>query len=329
METRAHHLLIGSFMLVFLTGIVMFVLWLAKSEVDREIARYNIFFTGSVAGLGVGGDVRFNGIKVGSVSQITIDRENTSRVRVTAEVDADTPIRADSEATLQLQGITGVSFVQISPGSRDAPILPVVGGRDASKYPTIHSKPSAIEALVEAAPELFTRAAQVLSDENLQNLSGFIADLRVVSQTLAARQEGIGRAIDSFERTSTDISKVAAAAGDIAGRLDGLISEAERTFKSTNRLLDGDAAEALLEAKTSMRQLGATLVTLQAIAEENRAPLHTLTTDTFGEFRRFFAEARELVLSLSRVAQRLEDDPSAILFGKRDAEYRNEGGTRR
>ena len=66
METRAHHLLIGSFMLVFLTGIVAFVLWLAKSEVDREVARYNVFFTGSVAGLGLGGDVRFNGIKVGS-----------------------------------------------------------------------------------------------------------------------------------------------------------------------------------------------------------------------------------------------------------------------
>src|SRR3546814_18033608 len=80
METRAHHLLIGSFMLAFLVAIVLFVLWLAKSQVDRDVAHYNIYFHGSVAGLGVGGDVRFNGIKVGTVSQISIARQHTSRV---------------------------------------------------------------------------------------------------------------------------------------------------------------------------------------------------------------------------------------------------------
>ncbi len=211
METRAHHLLIGSFMLAFLVAIVAFVLWLAKSEVDREVARYNIFFHGSVAGLGVGGDVRFNGIKVGSVSQILIDRDDTSRVRVVVDVDADTPIKADSEATLQLQGITGVSFVQISPGSREAPVLPVVAGRDISKYPTIRSKASAIEALFEAAPDLVTRAAQVLSDDNLKNLGGFIADLRSLSQTLVTRQDAIAGAVDSFAKTTTQVMGVAQA----------------------------------------------------------------------------------------------------------------------
>lgn len=329
METRAHHLLIGSFMLVFLTGIVAFVLWLAKSEVDREIARYNIFFTGSVAGLGLGGDVRFNGIKVGSVSQITIDRQDTSRVRVTVEVDADTPIRADSEATLQLQGVTGVSFVQISPGSRDAPILPVVAGRDASKYPTIRSKPSAIEALVEAAPELFQRAARILSDENLENLTGFIANLREVSQTLASRQESIGRAIDSFSATSGDIAKAASAARDIADKLDRVMNEAETTLKNANRILESDAAPAAVDARQAMAQLNILLTELNAIMEENRAPLHAMTTEGFGEFRRLMSETRILVSSLARVAQRLEDDPSSVLFGNRDAEYRGEGGGQR
>jgi phospholipid/cholesterol/gamma-HCH transport system substrate-binding protein len=326
METRAHHLLIGSFMLAFLVAIVAFVLWLAKSEVDREIARYNIFFHGSVAGLGVGGDVRFNGIKVGSVSQILIDRDDTSRVRVVAEVDADTPIRADSEATLQLQGITGVSFVQITPGSREAEILPVVAGRDLSKYPTIRSKTSAIEALFEAAPDLVTRAAQVLSDENLQNIGGFIADLRALSQTLVSRQDAITGAVDSFSQTSIDIAKAASAAQDIATKLDRVMAEAEMTLKNTNRLIDGDAAAAAQDARQAMAQMNTLLATVHAVIEENRAPVHSMTADGFGEFRRLMAETRILVASLARVAQRLEDNPSAVLFGNRDAEYRNEGG---
>lgn len=328
METRAHHLLIGSFMLIFLAGIVVFVLWLAKSRGDEEIARYNIYFTGSVAGLGVGGDVRFNGIKVGSVSQIVIDRDDTSRVRVTVDVMADTPIREDSEATLQLQGVTGVSFVQITAGTRDAPILPVVSSRDPAKIPVIRSRPSPIEALVEAAPELLNRATQVLSDENLQNLSGFIADLRQISQTLASRQESIGRAIDSFDRTSGDIAKAAEAARDVATKLDRVMAEAERTLRETNRLVGGDATEAVQDAKVAMKQLNTTLAEIQALVRENRGPIQAMTTDGFGEFQRFLAEARIMVASLSRVAQRLEDNPSAVLFGNRDAEYRNEGGRR-
>lgn len=329
METRAHHLLIGSFMLVFLVAIVGFVLWLAKSQVDREVARYNIFFTGSVAGLGVGGDVRFNGIKVGSVAQISIDRDDTSRVRVTVEIDADTPVRQDSEATLQLQGITGLSFVQISPGNRLSDILPVVAGTDAAKYPVIRSRPSAIDSLVEAAPELMNRAVQVLSDENLLHLRGFMENLHKVSDMIASRQDNIGRMLDSFERTGADIAKAAQAAAEITGRLDGVIGEAETAFRQANRMLGGDAADALRDAKAAMRQLNDTLGELRAIAEENRAPLNAITTDGFGEFRRFVGEARILVQSLARVAQRLEDDPSAVLFGNRDAEYRNSGEGRR
>lgn len=323
METRAHHLLIGSFMLVFLVAIVAFVLWLAKTTTDRDVARYNVFFRGSVAGLGVGGDVRFNGIKVGSVAQIVIDREDTSRVRVTVEIGADTPVRQDSEASLQLQGITGVSFVQITPGSREAAIMPVVNSNDPQEYPTISAKASAIDALFEAAPELINRAARVLSDENLNNLGAFIANLQQVSGMLAGKQAAIGRAIDSFEQTSTDIAKVAKAAGEISGRLDGLLGEAEATFRKTNQMLDGDAAAAMTDARAAMKNLNATLAEMKAIAEENRAPIRAITTEGFGEFQRFLAEARILVSSLSRVAQRLEDDPSAVLFGNRDAEYRN------
>src|SRR5690606_18131219 len=300
METRAHHLLIGSFVLVFVAAMVMFTLWLAKVREDAEIARYNIYFTGSVAGLGVGGDVRFNGIKVGSVSQIVIDRDDTSRVRVTVEVDADTPIREDSEATLQLQGITGVSFVQILPGSNTAPILPVVSGSNPSLYPVIRPRPSAIDALFEAAPELLQRAAQVLSDENIANISGFMADLRQVSQILASRQESIGRAIDSFGRTSGDIAKAAEAAATIAARLDRVMGEAERMLGRANTMLDGDAAEALRSAKTAMAQLNGTLGEIQALVKENRAPIQAITTDGFGEFRRFVQEARILVGSLAR-----------------------------
>ncbi len=349
METRAHHLLIGGFVLLFLFGIMGFALWLAKAQVDREVARYNIYFTGSVAGLGVGGDVRFNGIKVGSVSQISINREDTAKVRVTVDVAADTPVRKDSLASLELQGITGVSFVQISAGSADAPFLPARNSSDIRELPEIQSKTSAIAELFEAAPDLLSRAARILSDQNIDNVAGVIADIRQVSQAVASRQETLLRAIDGFDRTSADIAVAARAARELAQKADSLVSEAEKTLTATrgavdnaNALMTGDGADAVREARATMAAFNKTAQKLDGVlddfgglvggmrevVDENRAPLNALATDGVGEFRRFVAEARILVASLARVAQRLEDDPSAVLFGNRDAEYRGEGGRR-
>lgn len=342
METRAHHLLIGSFLLLFLLGILGFALWLAKTQLDREVARYNIFFTGSVAGLGQGGDVRFNGIKIGNVSQISIDREDTSKVRVTINVAADTPIRADSVASLELQGITGVSFVQINSGTKAAELLPARYSEDVSELPEIRSRNSSIAELFEAAPDLVNRAARIMSDQNIDNIGGIIGDIRQLTITLASRQETLTRAIDGFDRTSADIAIAARAARDVAEQFGGIVKEANstlvaarNTLEATTKLIEGDATATVKDAQVAvqdirgaMQQLDAVLSTVNELVAENRAPINAITTDGFGEFRRFIAEARILVGSLARVAQRLEDDPSAVLFGNRDAEYRSEGGRR-
>ena len=98
METKASHLVIGTFVLLVVAGIFGFVVWLAKLQIDREFAEYHIFFDGAVSGLSVGSDVLFDGIQVGSVQDIRIDPDTLGRVRVHVEVDANTPIRADSVA---------------------------------------------------------------------------------------------------------------------------------------------------------------------------------------------------------------------------------------
>lgn len=345
METRAHHLLIGSFILAFIAGILAFSLWLAKAQIDREVARYNVFFTGSVAGLGLGGDVRFNGIKVGSVSQIAIDPVDSSKVRVTVEMASDTPVRKDSVASLELQGITGVSYVQVSPGTSGTERLPVVHGGDVNKYPTITSRGSRIAELMETAPELLyrsidlvNRGSQLLSDENIGQISAMLTDIRAMTQALASRQDAFTRAIDNFAQTGADVQLAAQSARDLIVKFDAIASDAHRLLnnEATTTLREGQVAMAearklIAESRDAMKVLDGTLQTVNAMVEENRAPINAFATDGIGELRRFIGEARILVGSLARVAQRLEDDPSAVIFGNRDAEYRNPGtgGNRR
>ena len=98
METRASHVLIGGFVLLVIVGLFAFVIWLARVQIDREFARYDIYFEGSVAGLGIGGDVSYRGIKVGTVISITVNPDDPSRVRVIVEIGSDTLIREGDQA---------------------------------------------------------------------------------------------------------------------------------------------------------------------------------------------------------------------------------------
>lgn len=337
METRASHLLIGSFVLVFIAAIFAFVIWLAKVRIDQEYAYYNIHFTGSVAGLGVGGDVRFNGIKVGSVAHIAIHPDDPSRVTVTVEVDAETPVREDSIASLELQGITGISYVQISGGTPQGKRLPVA--KRMAKLPEIPSKPSKIAELFEGAPDminraivLIDRASDLLNEENRRNISNVIADLRSVTGTVAAREAAIGRIIDSFDKTSTDVAEAAKAVRSIADRVDRIAGSAEvtlatadRAFSKVDELVSGDVKDLVKEGRQTARSLSKLADEMQELVKENRGPLNEFASDGLGELRRFINEARILIASFSRVATRLEEEPTQVLFGNRDAEYRPEG----
>jgi phospholipid/cholesterol/gamma-HCH transport system substrate-binding protein len=337
METRANHLIIGSFVLLFVAAMFGFVFWIAKLQVDREFAYYDIFFTDAVSGLGEGGDVRFNGIKVGAVDRIVIDREDPSRVRVTIAVDSETPVRTDSAAQLELQGITGVSYVQISGGSRTAELMPGANRR-TDNHPTIRARPSKIAELFQAAPELLARALEVmdrvntlLSEENQEAIAGTLVDIRTVTSSLAQREAAIGRIIDAFDRSSGDVAAAAKSVREITQQIDALAREASQTLttartamSNVDKLVTNDAGPLIADSRRTAASLAALADEMQGILAENREAIRGFTGDGVGEFRQFLNEARILVASLARVANRLEEDPSQILFGARESEFRPE-----
>ena len=170
METKASHLVIGTFVLFVVAGIFGFVIWLAKLQIDREFSEYFVYFDGAVSGLSDGADVLFDGIPVGCVQDIRINPDNNGRVRIHVEIDANTPVREDSIAVLQFKGITGVSQLLIESGTQESPMVKPTRERP---IPEIASKPSQFEQIFEGAPEvvaslleLITRANYLLNREN-------------------------------------------------------------------------------------------------------------------------------------------------------------------
>src|SRR5689334_24514205 len=113
MEREANYTAVGAFVILIATMAALFVYWYAGSADARDYLRYEIYFEGSVSGLNRGSTVRYLGVEVGRVVSIRIDKRAADRVQVIADIDSDTPISKSTLASLSLQGVTGLLYVDL------------------------------------------------------------------------------------------------------------------------------------------------------------------------------------------------------------------------
>lgn len=247
METRANFILIGLFTLLGIIGSLVFFLWLASLQIDRQYAQYAILFE-NVSGLDPSGDVLFNGVGVGKVTSIAIWEEDPSRVYVGIEIDATTPVRSDTVGQLKSQGVTGVAYIELSGGSPTAPVLEAADG----EVPFIKSERSTLQAIVDDAPDLISDASEIMTQ--LLALTGSDNQARV-AQILSNLEESSGKldgALEDFSQISTTVRKATAQITVFTDRLDDIGGAIETTLSSADTTLDA-ATRAFNEAETVLK----------------------------------------------------------------------------
>src|ERR671931_448244 len=114
METRAKHITVGAFVLSSVLAIAFFVFWLARFQGEAVYYDYYVRFFGSVSQLPIDSTVLFGGIPIGRVTDVRIDPDNSELARVDLAIRDGTPIRVDSRATLELQGIASSAILELN-----------------------------------------------------------------------------------------------------------------------------------------------------------------------------------------------------------------------
>src|SRR4029077_9119897 len=189
METRAHYVAVGAFVLaVIFLGFVA-VLWRGHTEFAQQTSRYYIFFRGSVAGLSKGPQVQYNGIPVGRIVDIRVDPGNLEQIQVTVEIDTSiVDIKSDARAFLETNILNGIATVQIRGGTQEASeLLP----RPGHRYATITAGRSELEEVKASLPELVAdlKAAAhslnaLLDENNRQAVSDTLQNIRSITGAL-------------------------------------------------------------------------------------------------------------------------------------------------
>ena len=299
METKANYVLIGAFTIAGLVGLLGFFLWFARVELDRQFAYYDIRFT-SVSGLSSASDVRFSGLPVGQVVDVRLspDRDGTITVRV--EVAADTPVREDSVATIESQGVTGVSFVGIGPGSADAPFLTAPEG----EVPEITAGRSTLQTLTEDAPELVTETLLVVREigdlfrgENEGRLAQILLNVEAASADFATTLEGFSDIAGTVDTFTQQIDRFNTTLDTLTTELTTVLGTANETLASIDLLADQATAVVASGTETLDAVQGAVVEAERFIAED--------LTPTAADVRTTLTALREDLSTLSGEASGL------------------------
>jgi phospholipid/cholesterol/gamma-HCH transport system substrate-binding protein len=315
MEIRASYLIVGAMVVVLIAGLAAFSVWLVKADVDRQLVRYEIFFEGSVSGLQEGSQVRYRGIPVGRVVQIGIDPDNVERVRTLAEIDYGTPVKADTVATLEMQGVTGIAYVELKGGTQESALL--VAG-PAADYPVIQAQRSALERVFESTPDLLAQAVDVaarfdrlLSDDNLNALGNSISNIETLTAAAAGNTEKLDGLVDGATNAMGDIEQVADDFGELSADLSALTAKLDERLDG----LGGDLIGTLDELSGAANALGGAARQLDGMVGELREPLSDFSGTGLYEFTNLVGESRELVAAMTRITKEFERDPTGFLIG--------------
>lgn len=311
METRAHYVAIGAFVLAMVFLGFVAVLYLGSVHLTTHFARYDIYFKGPVTGLSKGAVVEYNGIPVGRVFNLEIDPNNVERIRVTVEIEDKVVIKSDVEANVESNLLSGVSYILLAKGTQGAPPLVAKPGQ---LYPVIKSRRSTLASISARGPALLDQLSRIgdhlddmMNKHNREAFAQILDNTREITGTLAARDKDIAKiavnantALVSLTKALDDIDRSYTEPGGVKDRLTHSLASLDK------------AAVGVDKASHAIGQ----------VAGEARVSVHDVNTQTLVALDALLHETRVLVAGLTRFETEIARDPSRLLLGDRHQGYR-------
>jgi phospholipid/cholesterol/gamma-HCH transport system substrate-binding protein len=299
MEREANYAAVGAFVLVVLLVGGLFVYCYSDAREQKVFQRYEIYFDGSVSGLERGAAVRYLGVRVGRVQRLSIDPRDPGRVQVIVDIDSSTPISDKTLAELQLQGVTGLLYIDLQQ-VRTLPLPPLVPGVE---YPVIRSARSRFDVFLARLPdvlasagEVVDRAARALSDQNIVAITHALANIDKASEGLPQTLREVNALVGDLRSATIDLAASAKGARQV---VDQAGPEVVSSLQRVHVIADN-----LAQATDQIEKL----------IGDNRQDLRSFTRDGLPELERLLREGRSAAQELRELSSSLRENPSQLLY---------------
>lgn len=225
METKANYAIVGFFTVFVVAAAFGFVYWMSQFGQGGQMAQLTISIPGSANGLSVGSPVRFNGIPVGSVRSLAINAADPRYSVAFTEVSVDAPVVQSTTAMLEIQGLTGAAYIELSGGNKGEENI-LKKALETGAPAQLQADQSSVTSLLATADKILKRAETAIGD-----IEGFVSDVR-------GPLTGTIRNAELFSKALTDNAAGIDAFLKSVSALSGSITDASETLDSTLGAVD-------------------------------------------------------------------------------------------
>ncbi len=307
MESKGSYVIAGAFIVIFTLALALAVLWMGGLTEKKTYDYYRIYVTESVSGLQKNSPVKYMGVEIGKVHKIEVDPQNPEEVRITIQVPKGVPIRKGMWATLKKIGITGLSYIEISGGSKNAPLLKAKAG----EIPTIPYKPSmfarlglSMEDLSFQISNVSKKIGEVLSDKNVRNFGEILENLRVSTENLRKyfNEENAG----TVQTLLKNLNAASLKLNSVLMHVDEFVAENRTIPPKVQQLL-----EKLDQAADNAKK---TTVLIRKSVARGDYNLKAITQGTLDNVNQLIDEMQDVTMRINNILDVIENSPSDFFF---------------
>jgi phospholipid/cholesterol/gamma-HCH transport system substrate-binding protein len=281
LESKTNYTLVGVIVLVLIVGLLSAMLWLSVGFNQKSYKLYTVYLHESASGLSKDAPVKFNGVQVGYVHEISLNKNDPRQVEILLNIESGTPITTSTSATLISQGITGVTHIGLIAGSADlTPIQKLPG----EPYPVIPARPSLfnqLDALLKEVSEnigkITTQAQRIFNEKNARYVRDILSNVDKLTQTIANNDKNIDAFIKNLAKSSHNFPRIARELQSgiskfkvMADNLSEAGTSVSSTMNSGKDTLNKISQETIAPATSILRRLNTISANLEKVSSELR-----------------------------------------------------------
>lgn len=319
MENRVNYILVGAFVIGLFLATLGVILWMGKYSESQVFKLYKVNTKDSVSGLSEKAPVKLRGVTVGEVKKIGINTKNSEEVSIIIQVKIQTPIKEDTYAMIEPQGITGLSFLQLSGGTNSSPELNTSTNEETmgvilARGSIFTRVDETLEMIGKKTEDVLTKTNQVmdktnalLNDKNLKNLETTLENSAKLSKSLASLATSIDEQKKRIDNILKQALELESASINMAKNMSQMSTTITKSVKDVGISMMEKMSKAADSVKTTMdnaeKKLSSGMLDIKGTAKEFIEP----TNDAISELNSLLIQTEELI-------RQLQESPADLLY---------------
>lgn len=310
MNNRVNYTIVGILVIVAISLMLIFTYWLIRPELSSDVKKYTIYFDESVLGLNIDAPVKYRGISVGKVKVLEINPNNSEQVQVIISVLNTTPIKTNTVAKLTAQGITGLTYINLSMGGHKAKVLTV---KENEKYPVIKTVPSFFENFEQSLGSVSNRLSstlglteELLGADNQKQMSLFLKHSASVMYKMdLLLDENTIKHVHSSSKNFDEFSQ----------KLNKMMPDIDNFLQKSTKWED-DIAGSFDSITTSYVGISASMDEIKRAVASGEFNIQDIGADVIPTMNNTFLQMQELMIGIEGALEQYNSSPSDILYKK-------------